>query len=81
MYCLLTGYFNDVILFYSLPERGSLGLKFFSANRYQSIRRNMKGNLSSICKELQQEIADLKYKDHEEKENILFADFLPKQLK
>ena len=41
----------------------------------------MKGNLSSICKELQQEIADLKYKDHEEKENILFADFLPKQLK
>lgn len=68
----------------SVPERGSLGLRFFASNRAQSIRRSMKSTLSSICRALQQEISSMDDRHDEEEgknERALLVNFLPKCLR
>ena len=45
--------------FHRMPERGSLGLRFFSTSRSQSQRRQMKNSLIGTGKAIQQEIDEL----------------------
>ena len=67
----------------SVPERGSLGLRFFASNRAQSIRRSMKSTLSSICRALQQEVSSMddRHGDEGKNERALLVNFLPKCLR
>ena len=69
----------------SVPERGSLGLRFFASNRAQSIRRSMKSTLSGICRALQQEISSMEDRHGDEgegkNERALLVNFLPKCLR
>ena len=67
-----------------MPERGSLGLKLFTANWAQTIRREMKTAISNTCKDIQKEIESLNNdirEGEETKEHILVLNFLPRYLR
>ena len=61
-----------------MPERGSLGLRFFSTNRSQSTRRAMKSTLSKTFRTLQEEQKGLSRGREKEKENVFISELLPK---
>ena len=65
----------------SLPERGSMGLRLFSSNHNQSLRREMKESLSKIVKNLQEEMDNLSKSRSEDqemsKDEIKLIEFLP----
>ena len=67
-----------LFLYYSMPERGSLGLRFFSTNRSQSTRRAMKSTLSKTFRTLQEEQKELSRGREKEKENVFIRELLPK---
>ena len=67
-----------LFLYYSMPERGSLGLRFFSTNRSQSTRRAMKSTLSKTFRTLQEEQKGLSRGREKEKENVFIRELLPK---
>ncbi len=74
-------YVENVLLFVmcSSPERGSMGLRLFSNNQKQSLRREMKSSLSKIVKNIQEEIDNINRTDNEEmnKDDIKLVEFLP----
>lgn len=61
-----------------MPERGSLGFRFFSTSRAHSIRKSMKSTLSNLCHNLQEELTTLRNEDGDE--NVLLKELLPKSL-
>lgn len=67
-----------LFLYHSMPERGSLGLRFFSTNRSQSTRRAMKSTLSKTFRTLQEEQKGLSRGREKEKENVFISELLPK---
>ena len=67
-----------------MPERGSLGLRLFTANWTQTVRREMKTALSNTCKDTQKEMESLNNdirEGEETKEHILVLNFLPRYLR
>ncbi|XP_019856290.1 PREDICTED: ectopic P granules protein 5 homolog [Amphimedon queenslandica] len=73
-----TLYLQRPIFTASMPERGSLGLRFFSTNRTQGIRRNMRKALTKSFRSLQEELKSIKRDNEEEKGNIFLLELLPK---
>ena len=79
---LLVCKFSSSVYMYSCssPERGSLGLRLFTSNQSQSLRREMKSSLSKAVKDLQQEIDSLNRKSKDEewnKDEMKLIEFLP----
>ena len=64
-----------------MPERGSFGLRLFSSNQSQSLRRDMKKTLSNITKALNEEVNALNSEEsvraEEAKEKAKLRNFLP----
>ena len=68
----------------NMPERGSMGLRFFNTSKTQSLRKQMKTTLSSICKAVQKEIDELQTtggEGQDEKDLALKLEYLPKCLR
>ena len=68
----------------NMPERSSMGLRFFNTNKAQSLRKQMKSSLVSICKVVQKEIDELQTaggEGQDEKDLALKLEFLPKCLR
>ena len=66
----------------SSPERGSMGLRLFSGNRGQSLKREIKTTLSAIVKYLQEEIDNMSGGTEErDKEQMRLVQFLPATLR
>lgn len=65
----------------SSPERGSLGLRLFTSNQAQSLRRDMKSALSKMVTELQQEIDEINRQANNseelDKDEMWLIEFLP----
>ena len=68
-----------------MPERGSLGLRFFSNSKANSQRRQMKSALSAICMKLQSQIDKLRRGEEGEGEGEGeredLREYLPKTLR
>ena len=65
---------------YSMPDRQSQGLRFFSVSRATTLRRRMKSTLSNTCKQLQASIDKLEREGGEETRERMRT-FLPACLK
>ena len=65
---------------YSMPDRQSQGLRFFSVSRATTLRRRMKSTLSNTCKQLQASLDKLEREGGEETRDRMRT-FLPACLK